>query len=59
MTFYRDLSPEERRATIEGRLLSLMTIRYGGQRFVAGPKMTKLLHELVDEMYKMREDELL
>ena len=57
---YDDLSDEDKRLVVEGRLLNIFTSpRYGGKRIVESPVMNKMQKEIVDEIYKMHNEGLL
>jgi len=53
-----ELSPEDKRLNVEGRLLDKIS-NYGGKRLVAGKDMSKLLQDLTDEVYRLKADGLL
>lgn len=55
-----DLSPEDKRMIVEGRLLNIFTdAKYGGKRIVEGALMSKMQKSIVDEFYKMKSEGLL
>lgn len=57
---YEDLSPEDKRMVVEGRLLNIFTdTKYGGKRIVEGKLMTQMQKSILDEIYKMRAEGLL
>lgn len=57
---YADLSPEDKKMVVEGRLLNIFTdTKYGGKRIVEGKVMTQMQKQIIDEIYKMRDEGLL
>lgn len=55
---YKNLSPEDRRLNIEGRVLDVLS-QHGGTRLVSGPKLAKIVQEITDEIIKMSHDGLI
>ena len=57
---YEDLTDEDKRLVVEGRLFNIFTsTQYGGKRIVESPTMKKMQKEIVNEIYKMRNEGLL
>lgn len=55
-----DLTPEDRRMVIEGRVLNIFTDkRFGGKRIVDSKEMKLMQKVLIDEFIKMRNEGLL
>lgn len=55
-----DLTPEDKRMVIEGRLLNIFTDKkYGGKRIVESPLMKQMQKSIIDEFIKMRNEGLL
>lgn len=55
-----DLTPEDKRMVIEGRLLNIFTDKkYGGKRIVESALMKQMQKSIVDEFIKMRNEGLL
>lgn len=57
---YENLTPEDKRLVVEGRLLNIFTSpKYGGKRIVEAPIIRKMQEEIINEFYKMRNEGLL
>lgn len=55
-----DLTPEDKRMVIEGRILNIFTDkRFGGKRIVESKEMKLMQKTIVDEILKMRDEGLL
>lgn len=56
----KDLTPEDKRMVIEGRLLNIFTDkRFGGKRIVDSKEMKLMQKVIIDEFIKMRNEGLL
>lgn len=57
---YENLTDEDKRLVVEGRLLNIFTSpKYGGKRIKEDPVISKMQKEIIDEFYRMRAEGLL